>query len=136
MCIDESNENNAINCVDRKYCNKLITYYQITDSNKGGETECLNKDSDELAAILSAGKHSGVNGVSKYLRGSTLVPEMDNIDDYLLPSDLVEFYKPSVDLHVLLGIILVALAVVLVVTAIYVGCVFCSTYKRGKFVLR
>jgi hypothetical protein len=139
MCIDESANNNEINCVDKKYCEKLVAYYQIVDDD-GAQTskhdakpiiECLKKDSDELRTILRPNPDLSKLSLTSLqnFRASILIAENEKITDYKWPRELVEFYKvPNYDF---LWVLALFVAASLAVFTIYMCCVFTKTYLQG-----
>lgn len=56
MCVDESaEESNELTCVEKQFCEKLVTFHEFDDEKKlqnGGQMNCLRKDNRQLREFL------------------------------------------------------------------------------------
>lgn len=131
-CVDESDVNNEPNFVESKYCNKLVTYFQVNESAKVLNTRmCVNHDSDEFRNILFCSSNwpnycrSEATKLASDFNGNALVP--DSLDPYKsqIPIPLIEFYE---DDSYLVWIILAISILILIFSIAYIFIRLCKGF--------
>lgn len=134
MCVDESVEDNKLECIHNEHCNKLVAFIQISSANN--KAICISETDQHWKHILL---HFGLrkegpkpSGLKANFIGSAFVPISLDLYRVQLPPYLVEYYEAYNPIVIwIFSLLGTVLAILLAIATVYFAYVSVKTYLKG-----